>query len=115
MFISSHLLSDLERVVDRIAIVRRGRLLLTGDLEELKARVRTLRLPRAVTRNELAPAFQVLRFDPSGPEAIAVVTDFDPERFAAWCAARALESAGRDFGLSLEDLYLELNKETEES
>jgi polyether ionophore transport system ATP-binding protein len=40
VFFSSHVLSEVERVCDRVAIVRAGRLVLTGDVAELRARHR---------------------------------------------------------------------------
>ena len=40
VFFSSHVLSEVERVCDRVAIVRAGRLVLTGDVRELRAQHR---------------------------------------------------------------------------
>jgi ABC-2 type transport system ATP-binding protein len=40
VFFSSHVLSEVERVCDRVAIVRAGRLVLTGEVAELRARSR---------------------------------------------------------------------------
>jgi ABC-2 type transport system ATP-binding protein len=41
---SSHILSDVERLADRIGILRAGKLVVDCELEELKKRVRKLRL-----------------------------------------------------------------------
>ena len=40
VFLSSHVLSEVERVCDRVAIVRAGRLVLTGDVAALRAQRR---------------------------------------------------------------------------
>ena len=40
VFLSSHVLSEVERVCDRVAIVRAGRLVLTGDVATLRAQRR---------------------------------------------------------------------------
>jgi ABC-2 type transport system ATP-binding protein len=40
VFFSSHVLSEVERVCDRVAIVRAGRLVLTEDVAELRAQRR---------------------------------------------------------------------------
>ena len=37
IFLSSHVLSEVEQIVDRLGIIHRGRLLFQGDLAELKA------------------------------------------------------------------------------
>jgi ABC-2 type transport system ATP-binding protein len=39
VFMSSHVLSEVERVCDRVALLRRGRLALAGTVEELRRRV----------------------------------------------------------------------------
>lgn len=49
---ASHLVQDLERVADRIAVLDEGRLTLHGDLAEIKANVRRVR----VVFEEAAPA-----------------------------------------------------------
>jgi ABC-2 type transport system ATP-binding protein len=49
---SSHLLDEVERVADRVAIIHQGRILLTASMEEIKERHRrmTLRFEHAVER-----------------------------------------------------------------
>ena len=41
---SSHILSDVERLADRIGILRAGKLVVDCELEELKKRAKKLRL-----------------------------------------------------------------------
>ncbi|MFD0533693.1 hypothetical protein ACFQY7_07740 [Actinomadura luteofluorescens] len=38
MFMSSHIMSEVEAVADRVAIIRQGRLVATGDRRRLRAR-----------------------------------------------------------------------------
>ena len=109
VLISSHLLSDLERIVDRLAIVHQGRALITGDLEDLKAGIRKLHLPAALSRDQLEAVFELARFDHPGPnETLATVTNFTPERMSR-LAARHIETQDADIvALNLEDIFVEL-------
>ncbi len=59
VFMSSHILADIERVCDRVAIINRGRLIVEASLEELQA---SYALPIVVVQVEQA--------DPSGLEAL---------------------------------------------
>jgi ABC-2 type transport system ATP-binding protein len=57
VFLSSHVLSEVERIADRVGIVREGRLVVVEGLEELKAKaLRRLEIhfAGAVTREEFA-------------------------------------------------------------
>jgi ABC-2 type transport system ATP-binding protein len=47
IFLSSHILSDIEAVADRVGIIRRGRLLLTDDLDQLRQTHQVLKLTAA--------------------------------------------------------------------
>lgn len=104
---STHILSDVERVADRVGILSDGKLVVDGSLDDLKESVRQLRffgfqgeipdqIPGAIRlrrdRNEL---MAVLRLD--GPDA------------AAQLASR-LGCQVEDNPLSLEDLFIELTR-----
>ncbi|MGL4550242.1 MAG: ABC transporter ATP-binding protein [Gemmataceae bacterium] len=70
---SSHLLDEVERVADRIALVDRGRIVFDGPLDEVRGRHRrlTLRFAEAVAR---PPALNgVLSWEGGGREWVAVV------------------------------------------
>ena len=111
VFISSHLLSDFERVVDRIAIIRRGRLHLEGELDALKEGVRKLHFPASMPRDALAEHFEVIRYDVGKNETIATVLNFDEERFLTLCGVYECRDTARTYGFNLEDLFVELEKE----
>lgn len=62
VLLSSHQISEVERVADYVAIVRGGRLLVVERLEDLKAEVRDVTL--TLTESEVAPNFAELPFRP---------------------------------------------------
>ncbi len=109
VFISSHLLSDLERVVDSLVILDQGQLMLTGELELLKGGVRRLHLPVSLTREELAACFRVIKHNSPGPdETVATVADFSDEALNRLIEAHPKARATRTFALNLEDIFVEL-------
>ena len=112
VFLSSHLLSDLERIVDRVILIDHGRLILQGDLEELKSGVRKIYLGTSVEPDEIRRHFNLIRYDRPGPkETVAVVADFDEQRFAALCRQCDAAQTARVFGLNLEDIFVEMVKD----
>jgi ABC-2 type transport system ATP-binding protein len=110
VFLNSHLLTEVERVCDRVAIVDRGRILAAGRLDELLGepalRVRATGVPAAVFR-KLAK-FGPLRHDGEWlsiqPIDPAVVPDVVAAIVGAGGRVHAVE-AGRS---SLEDRFLAL-------
>ena len=108
VFISSHILSDVERVVDRVAIIARGKLKLEGELEDLKQSARKLVLPGAVSAEQLGAGFQVLRCRRQEEATEAFVLGFDEDRFRAFCAEQGCVQGAQQFGLNLEDLFVEV-------
>jgi len=104
---STHILSDVERVADRVGILSDGALVVDEPLDDLKESIRQLRLfgfsgplpkeiPRAIRlrqdRNEL---LAILRLD--GPDAAAQL-------------AKRLGCQIEENPLSLEDLFIELTR-----
>lgn len=76
VFISSHLLDDVERVAERIAILDKGQLRIEGEIDEIKQRVAKVTLvfesdpPPGLELHESlgVPAADVLQCDKSGRE-----------------------------------------------
>ena len=104
---STHITSDLERVADRVAILRGGKIVYDGELDELKDTVKRLHVR---TPNKLSDAFNVpgaMRVRVDGNEALVSVRG-DPDPL--------IESLRRDYAadvkvehLNLEDIFLEMH------
>ena len=108
VFLSSHLLSDLERIVDRLVIIHRGRLHLSGTLDDLKTEVRELRLPDAIPRESLDCHFEILQFESNEQGTVVIVRNFDEARFRAFCQQFNLGETAQVNGFNLEDLFVRL-------
>jgi ABC-2 type transport system ATP-binding protein len=117
VFISSHILSEVEHTCDRIAIIARGKCIATGRVDELlagsQARHR-VRLPAGdrpdLARSVLSAAGWITAIDDHG----ALIVDVPLER--AHEVTRALAGAGMFLAeltpitRSLEDVFLELTE-----
>lgn len=107
VFFSSHILSDVERVVDQVAIIHRGRLVHSGSMDEARSNFRRLTVR---FEDEVAPdALRlpgVRRVEPVGRGYRLVVVDDLPgvERAVARLGGKVLDS----HGIGLEDLFVEL-------
>ena len=108
VFLSSHLLSDLERVIDRLAILHHGRVHLSGSLDDLKTDVRQIRLLDVVSRESLEPHFKVLQYETLDQQTIAVVRDFNDARFRTLCQQQGWGDTAQVHGFNLEDLFVKL-------
>jgi ABC-2 type transport system ATP-binding protein len=107
---SSHIVSDLERVANRIWVVKDGRLLWDGDTDELKQSVQRLhiRARRPMPATISLPHCLSSRRTPDGLSATITVRQLD---------TRALEAIAHDFdatieseGLNLEEIFLEIHQ-----
>jgi ABC-2 type transport system ATP-binding protein len=104
---STHITSDLERVANRVAILDDGQIRFHGELDELKDRVKRLRIS---SRHDLPASFAVpgaLRCEVAGANATVSVANFD-ERLAAdmrqtWDAEVAIQD------LNLEEIFVEMH------
>jgi ABC-2 type transport system ATP-binding protein len=104
---STHITSDLERGANRVAILRDGQIAFHGELDELKDRVKRLRI---TTAHDLPRSFAVpsaLRCEIDGPVATVSVADFD-DRLAddlrkQWSADVAVHD------LNLEEIFVEMH------
>ncbi|QOR85717.1 ABC transporter ATP-binding protein [Geobacillus stearothermophilus] len=110
VLVSSHLLSEIQLMCDRVAIMAKGRLLAVDTVERLlnqQARVVWKAAPTDRARALLAAETEVLRADEE-----TIVTPYEPSRLAAWNAK--LVRAGVSVSEieprlpTLEDLFIEL-------
>jgi ABC-2 type transport system ATP-binding protein len=116
VFLNSHLLTEVERVCDRVAIVERGRVLATGSLDALLGRDHVRIRLSGLTP---AAASALARFGPVAPSedgwlTFAGVDDAAiPDLVAAIVAAGGRIHAVDPGRATLEDRYLELIRGTE--
>ena len=112
VFLSTHLLSDLERVVDRLVILHHGQLHLSGTLDDLKTDVRELHLPDAIPRESLDRHFEILQYRTDEQVTVVIVRNFDEARFRALCQQYGLSETAQVHGFNLEDLFVRLVGDT---
>jgi len=104
---STHISSDLERVATHVAVLRNGVIAHFSELDQLKDRVKRLRLR---THGEFPAEFEVpgsMRTIVEGDRALAAVADVTPELLDElrdrWHAEVRVED------LNLEEIFMELN------
>ncbi len=104
VLLSSHLLDDIERVADRVAIMVHGRLLVDTTVEDFRHRVSawSLDLPSATRVCESIPGLVSSR--PFGGRTIVTVADADQETQAA--IDRATNTSPESVNVSFEDAVL---------
>ncbi len=105
---STHITSDLERVANRVAILRNGRIVFHGELDSLKERVKRLHI---AARQELPRSFAVpgaLRCEVEGSAATVSVGDFEErlveEMRTTWDAKVTVHD------LNLEEIFVEMHE-----
>jgi len=118
VFVSSHLLSEVEHTCDRVAIIAHGRCIASGRVDDLlaggHARHR-VRLPDPVHQNEiardaLARAGLPAVFDDEGALVVDVGADRSHEVTRVLAEANVFVSELTPVTRSLEDVFLELTR-----
>ncbi len=101
---SSHILSDVERIVDRVAFMKDGRAICAANLEDLKSQTKRLVFPTTQSASILRTHFKVIQESQSSGAHLAVVADYSEPRL------RELEAlTSHDITLehlNLEEIYL---------
>jgi len=107
VFISSHLLADVERVADHVAVIEGGKLIAQEPLKSLKDRVRQMRLRFTATVPERIELDGLLNAKRHNHEWVITVSNFVPElpdQLKQRLGAQAVEMVD----LSLEDVFVEI-------
>ena len=111
---STHIVSDLERVANRIWIVKDGRLLWDGETDALKQSVKRLHiraqqpLPTTFALPHVLPHVLHARRAQDGLSATVTVRDADDAAIAV--LAKSLDAHIESEGLGLEDIFLEIHQ-----
>lgn len=108
VFVTSHDLDGIERLADRVAIVKDHRMLLNEPLEDLKGRFRRVRVTGTAAVNGLVwQPFETLTAATREWGAEALVTNFSEESLAAFQSTSGLADA-EVLSLSLEEIFVAL-------
>ena len=78
VFFSTHLLHEMERIADQVAILHEGRLRLRASVEEVKRNVKKLRAVYPAAVPETFPTDGLLRVQRNAHMAVLTVSDFRP-------------------------------------
>jgi len=109
----SHILSDVERIADRIGILAAGKLVVDCPLEQLKERVRKLRVIFA----ESAPAnlylTEIINQQIDGREMVLTVANWNEQKRALLDTFKP--SSCSEIPMSLEDIFIECTRPNDES
>src|SRR6185295_9139057 len=116
VFMTTHDISGVERIADRVAVLRQGKLVLDEEMEALKRRFRRVSFPRTQEAGSrqleaLAPVAVAAR----GWAVEAVVSNYDEERFSAsWPAGAPDHGEPEVTALTLEEIFIALTGEEED-
>ena len=108
VFFSSHLIHEMERIADAVAIVDRGRLVACAPLERLKAETKRVRAvyPDGPPGEFAMPG--LIRVEREAHQAILTLSDCSPAR------VQEVRSTGAEsvevIGMSLEEIFIETVK-----
>ena len=103
---SSHMLTDVERVIDRVALIADGKLRITGDLESLKSRLRRVRVDGSIDAKEIESHFTVLEHRVTDGITELLVDAFDDGQWQKFREVVNHETTVEQ--LNLEEMFLEL-------
>jgi ABC-2 type transport system ATP-binding protein len=104
VFFSSHLLDEMERIADEVAILRDGRLAASGPLERLKSATRTMRAVYAGDPPARVELPGLLRCERSPHHLTLTVSGYEPRLADAVRATGALSVDVED--MSLEEIFV---------
>ena len=104
---SSHIISDLERIVDHVGIMDRGKLLASSPVDDLKSRTR--RLQMIFEGSHPPPGFRLpgaIRLEVDGPVESAIVQGEEEATYRA--LERQYGARLHVFPIGLEEIFIEM-------
>ena len=104
----SHILGDVERIADRIGILAGGKLAVDCGLEELKRRIRKLRLTFTNAAPENLQLTEIINQQTDGREMVLTIANYSEQKQAIINTFRP-ESC-TEIPMSLEDIFIECTK-----
>ena len=109
----SHILSDVERIAERIGILAAGKLVVDCPLEELKKRVKKLRVifPESAPTNLYLT--EIINQQIRGREMVITVANWNQQKQAVLETFKP--SSCTEIPMSLEDIFIECTKPNPES
>jgi ABC-2 type transport system ATP-binding protein len=102
---SSHILSDVERIADRIGILTGGKLVVDCELEELKRRIRKWRILFEGEPPIDLPIRDIVRLERGERELMLTIADWNERKQAMIESLKPSEMI--EVPMSLEDLFIE--------
>lgn len=108
IFFSTHITSDLERVADRVAILKKGRIAFSGELDGLKDEVKRLRILTKQTIPGDLKLDGLIHVEGAAQGAIVSVRGFNPGLKSY--IEKTYNARVEVEDLNLEEIFLELNR-----
>ncbi len=108
---SSHILSDVERIADRIGILTAGALVVDCSLEELKTRVKKLRLIFPDQPPKDLHLTKIVNQQTQGREMTVTIANMGPQKRAIIDTFKPQDIT--EIPMSLEDIFIECTRTTE--
>jgi len=105
---SSHILSDVERIADRIGILVAGKLVVDCSLEELKSRVKKLRLIFPEEAPGSLHLTEIINQENQGREMVVTIANLNKQKQAVIDTFKP--SSCTEIPMSLEDIFIECTK-----
>ena len=105
---SSHILSDVERIADRIGILVAGKLVVDCPLEELKSRVKKLRLIFPEEAPGSLHLTEIINQENQGREMVVTIANLNKQKQAVIDTFKP--SSCTEIPMSLEDIFIECTK-----